>query len=572
MAIHAATGLATSGTHAAVWRQSSRLAVSIRPIHDKISLRPLPSLARDLIMAMNPKRHSPLSRRLSLALILACVCSASPHDRDAEAPCDGPLAGGLDEPEVQVGFRHETRSDACLYIYTVVNRGPNKLTLIEVGYDADLDRCELTGAPPNAPPDTAYGPAGWESGPVQMKKDDPSFTVRWSPMLGSVGSTAVLPKSVVSGFAVALPRRDSLYEHCHWLIRFERFPRAAYVGIVRPESELDLPSTDTGTISGKIIDERGVGIAGANVFVWRTDLGARTNWDGSFTISKVPVGGQSVLVRATGFDPCEKAHLRITANATTPVDLRLPSIGRPTPCAPYVTAAARIELPFPGGIVDTAGARFLKRGIPVPPKVPRTNSQPQAFIYGLSSGEIDIVYPGVGLDTLRRAFVATVSRNVGSPEEERLVRIAEETYPPVQSILPIADSRHRDALSREERPWWYGTFDGVRLPYAVTMDGVRYYLELIQALARGDSTQTNGIRMKSASFSYHARVSSRYSTYSRDGRVFKDAYLVEMDLSWSDYCGSLCACGFHLNRTVVIRRDGTVLCVFGDQKPMVVVS
>jgi hypothetical protein len=42
----------------------------------------------------------------------------------------------------------------------------------------------------------------------------------------------------------------------------------------------------------------------------------------------------------------------------------------------------------------------------------------------------------------------------------------------------------------------------------------------------------------------------------------------EMGLSWSDYCGSLCACGFSLDRTVVIRRDGTVLCVFGDRKPL----
>jgi hypothetical protein len=166
---------------------------------------------------------------------------------------------------------------------------------------------------------------------------------------------------------------------------------------------------------------------------------------------------------------------------------------------------------------------------------------------------------------LRRSF-----RNA---EEERLIRIAEETYPQAEAVLSIANSRPgREALSKEKRLWWYGEFDGVRLPYAVTMDAVRYYLRLTQALGRGDTTQTSGIRMKQSEFSYSARVSPRPSTYSRDGRVFKDVYVVDMRLRWSNYCGSLCACDFHLDRTVVLRRDGTVLCVFGDQKPMVVVS
>jgi hypothetical protein len=103
------------------------------------------------------------------------------------------------------------------------------------------------------------------------------------------------------------------------------------------------------------------------------------------------------------------------------------------------------------------------------------------------------------------------------------------------------------------------------------MDAVRYYLKLTQALGRGESSQTHGLHMKSSRFSYQANISSS-PAYSRDGRVFQDVYVVEMGLQWSNYCGSLCACGFHLDRTVVLSRDGSVLCVFGDQKPMVVVS
>jgi hypothetical protein len=235
-------------------------------------------------------------------------------------------------------------------------------------------------------------------------------------------------------------------------------------------------------------------------------------------------------------------------------------------------ARDRIDLPFPGDVVDTVGAQFRDRKSPVP-KSAGSVYRTRVSINSLTSREISIAYPGLGQDTTRKAFDATVNRSFRNPDEERLIRIAEETYPPTEAVLAIAKSvSGSEALSKERRLWWYDTFDGVRIPYAVTMDAVRYYLGLTQALGRGDSTQTAGIRMKRSHFSYYARISNRTATYSRDGRVFKDVYVVEMGLKWSNYCGSLCACSFRLDRTVLIRPDGTVLCVFGDQKPMVTVS
>jgi len=372
--------------------------------------------------------------------------------------------------------------------------------------------------------------------PLQTTKDPMTFTLGWKvvPHLNSSGG--VPPKTLLTGFTVMLPQPDSLYEHCHWLIRFKRWPKAAYVGALRPEGELDVITTDTGTISGRVTDQYGAGIQGVNIFVWHSALGALTGRDGTYRISKVPVGARSLAARAIGFDPCDRAHVRVAAKHTTTVEFRLTAAPASIPCAPYITAKERIELRFPADAVDTRGARL-------------------------------------GQDTLRRAFVAPVHRNFRNSEEERLIRIAEETYPPAEAVLSIAKSHPgREALSQEKRLWWYGEFDGVRLPYAVTMDAVRYYLALTQALGRGDTRQTNGIRMKRSEFSYFANISTPPSTYSRDGRVFKDVYVVDMGLRWSNYCGSLCACAFHLDRTVVLRRDGTVLCVFGDQKPMVIVS
>ncbi|HYQ89801.1 MAG TPA: carboxypeptidase-like regulatory domain-containing protein [Candidatus Binatia bacterium] len=472
-----------------------------------------------------------------------------------------------------MGFRREMRSDTCYYVYTILNRGTNTLTAVQVGYDVDFERCQLTSAPPHAPPDTAYSPPGWACAPLQTTHDSTTFTLGWrlAPMF--IGTAGIGPKSMMTGFSVALPRPDSLYEGCDWLIRFARFPRAAYTGPVRPERELDVFSDETGSISGRIIDEGGAGIPGANVYVWRSDLRARTGSDGRYTIAKVPVGGRSVLARGAGFDPCNRAHIRVAANATTRVDFRLASVGPSTPCVPYVTALDRIDVPFPGDAVDTARAVFLDPTTPMPSKAQGDRYGSRPFIYYFTGKQISMTFRGAGSDTARRAYTAAVNRAYSSPEEERLLRTAEETYPPAEAIRAVAESGPGKHLAPGgKRLWWYDDFDGVRLPYAVTMDAVRYYLGLIQAFGTGDSAKTHNIRMKAASFTYHANISSRIPTYSRDGRVFKDVYVVEMGFKWSNYCGSLCACSFDLDRTVILRRDGTALCVFGDRRPRVIVS
>jgi len=97
------------------------------------------------------------------------------------------------------------------------------------------------------------------------------------------------------------------------------------------------------------------------------------------------------------------------------------------PCAPYVTASERIEIPFPGKTIDRKDVRLLDQGTPVPARGAGASS-PQGYAYNLDSQQISLVYHGLGQDTTRRAFKATVSRSFSSPDEERLIRIAEETY------------------------------------------------------------------------------------------------------------------------------------------------
>lgn len=224
---------------------------------------------------------------------------------------------------MQIGVRTEIRGAAARYIYTVSNRGRDTLTIIQMGWDADRHVCELTGAPPHAPPDTAYAPAGWECRPVQ-DKDPQTFTVDWRLADSTDQCGGILPGTSLTGLTVVLPHPDSLYEHCHWLVRFRGPVRAfCHLGKVRPESELETSSGETGTISGTITDEQGKGIRGANLFLYRAELNAFTDSNGKYTFPKVPIGAYRLAARVFGFDPCDRAHVRVVANDTTRIEFHL---------------------------------------------------------------------------------------------------------------------------------------------------------------------------------------------------------------------------------------------------------
>ena len=56
-----------------------------------------------------------------------------------------------------------------------------------------------------------------------------------------------------------------------------------------------------GTISGRIVDEKGQGLPGVTVLVEGTSLGGSTNADGTFSIQRVPVGPHTLVVSFVGY-------------------------------------------------------------------------------------------------------------------------------------------------------------------------------------------------------------------------------------------------------------------------------
>jgi hypothetical protein len=228
---------------------------------------------------------------------------------------------------------------------------------------------------------------------------------------------------------------------------------------------------------------------------------------------------------------------------------------------PYVTDWDQFREPFPGNAVDTTGALFLTPGQPMPdPTGPGTG---RPIIYSLSAHRIKVTYhPPTG----GGCFI-DVMRDFRTAEEERLIRIAEVTYPLRDAISP-PDWAMLNPIPARKHLWWLGSDEGLRVPYAVTMDALRYYLDLTQRYGRGMPPDGKPEPMKVSSMTYSASVTHR-SSFTRGKAVYRDVSVVELRLNWdSGTAGSAgspgSAVGIVLDRTVLLDRRGHVVAVFGD--------
>jgi iron complex outermembrane recepter protein len=73
--------------------------------------------------------------------------------------------------------------------------------------------------------------------------------------------------------------------------------------IVRPAPAVAQGAAQTGSIAGKVTDDKGGVIAGAQVGIPGTTIGAQSGATGDYVLARVPVGTQLVRVRMVGFRP-----------------------------------------------------------------------------------------------------------------------------------------------------------------------------------------------------------------------------------------------------------------------------
>jgi outer membrane receptor protein involved in Fe transport len=79
---------------------------------------------------------------------------------------------------------------------------------------------------------------------------------------------------------------------------------------------------ETGTVSGRVTDENGAAVSGAQVYLVRPAISAQSQASGAYSLPRVPAGPQTVHVRMLGFRP-DSASVTLTAGGTATQDFTL---------------------------------------------------------------------------------------------------------------------------------------------------------------------------------------------------------------------------------------------------------
>jgi iron complex outermembrane receptor protein len=100
------------------------------------------------------------------------------------------------------------------------------------------------------------------------------------------------------------------------LHRFVSFAAAPLliISAILPSTAVGQEPGPTGSIAGRIVDEDGNGIGGAQVYLERPALGTQTRSNGEYVLTRVPVGRHTLHARLLGYRPVT-ASVSVSANA-----------------------------------------------------------------------------------------------------------------------------------------------------------------------------------------------------------------------------------------------------------------
>ncbi|MDZ7612884.1 MAG: carboxypeptidase-like regulatory domain-containing protein [Flavobacteriaceae bacterium] len=82
-----------------------------------------------------------------------------------------------------------------------------------------------------------------------------------------------------------------------------------------------------GNITGKILDENGLSVPGAEVIIEPTRKGAISDFDGKFTIVNLPEGNYTILIKYLGFADTRQ---EVTVRANETEDMKIILISQST--------------------------------------------------------------------------------------------------------------------------------------------------------------------------------------------------------------------------------------------------
>ena len=127
----------------------------------------------------------------------------------------------------------------------------------------------------------------------------------------------------------------------------------------------------TGSVSGRVLDEQGSGLAGANVTIQGSSIAAQTRGDGGYLLARVPAGPRTLRARLIGYRP-QTASVTVTAGQTISQDFTM-----------------------------TRDPLQLEDVVVTGTQTPRTNLEASVAITTLTASEIEVAAPRSTTEMLR---------------------------------------------------------------------------------------------------------------------------------------------------------------------------
>ncbi len=179
-----------------------------------------------------------------------------------------------------------------------------------------------------------------------------------------------------------------------------------------------------------------------------------------------------------------------------------------------------------------------------------------------------ILLVSVGCQSLRNALhpkhTVKVERIFNDEFERKLISVAENAKPTKAEMNRIL-AKNGNRLSSEDvlSKWWnelYG--ERLKFPLYLNAEAIRHHRQMSRQLKKV-FVDANGVKMIGSKLEYSAKVSQHESIAIEDHR-FTDVYIVQMDLSWMEYCGPVCSFQFSIDRKIVFDRLGNILAIYDD--------
>ena len=208
-----------------------------------------------------------------------------------------------------------------------------------------------------------------------------------------------------------------------------------------------------------------------------------------------------------------------------------------------------------------------------------------AFTCGLLTTFVGCKSPTESIEEeeIERSYTKTIERTYSNDFERALIDSAEAAYPPRDSVIAAAPSGMKEHIPASDF-WFYNSFDGILIPFAITQDAIHYYSTLIDSMNNGITHQF----ITDAYFKYRVNISYEeefefekfekpdewpelvwlvfleFGKNQLSTHLYKNVYVVKMYMEWDHYCPEGCGMSITQLRIVLLDENGSVQEVFLD--------